>query len=153
MLILLRVSKWPLAKTAWDFQLWRLGNGCAGPSGLAELEQLHVKRELIPTLRSENLADISTECFSFHQGKSYEVDQWAQLKTWYWSSNEMLGGSGNKDRAWVYRAFRACRGRTATCGVKQWAQSTSLQLRLAAHGPATCVCMWHLRDSMWMRIF
>jgi len=107
---------------------------------------------LIPTLRSENLADISTECFSFHQGKSYEVDQRAQLKTWYWSSNEMLGGSGNKARAWVYRAFRACRGRTATCGVKQWAQSTCLQLRLASTWPSH-VCMWHLRDSVWMHIY
>ena len=25
---------------------------------------------LIPTLRSENLADVSTECFSLHQGES-----------------------------------------------------------------------------------
>jgi len=28
-----------------DFQPWRVGNECAGPSGLAELEQLHVHVE------------------------------------------------------------------------------------------------------------
>lgn len=57
------------------FSTLEIGTERAGPSGLAELEQLHVKESsLILTLRSENLADISTECISFHQGKLISED-------------------------------------------------------------------------------
>ena len=55
------------------------GGGEKGWEGVLYVKLLNRKESsLIPTLRSENLANVLTECFSLLQGESYAVANWKQ---------------------------------------------------------------------------